>query len=124
MTQADLPTPDNRNYPYGAALLGMVAGAAFYWGLLQFPGAVLQGALRLPGQLVVVRSLAPALAGVGVALPTLVVTTIAHLLCLIPFILLGAAVFARERLWATVIGLVLFVLLAVALMFVWRFGGL
>ncbi len=124
MTQVDLPTPDNRNYPYGAALLGMLLGAAFYWGLLQVPGAVLQGALHLPGQLVIGRGLEPLLTGVGVALPALVETTLSHLLCLIPFILLGAAVFAHERLWATVIGLVVFVLLAAALMYVWRFSGL
>ena len=120
----DLPTPDNRNYPYGLALLGMGLGGAFYWGLLQFPGAVLQGALRLPGQWVVVRGLAPLLEGVGAVLPALVITTISHLLCLIPFLVLGAAVFARERIWATVVGLVLFFLLAVALIIVWRFPGL
>jgi hypothetical protein len=120
----DLPTPDNRNYPYGMALLGMVAGAAFYWGLLQFPGAVLQLALRLPGQLVIVRGLVPLLEQVGTVLPALVVTTISHLLCLIPFVVFGAAVFARERIWATVVGLVLFFLLGLALIFVWRFGGI
>ncbi len=106
------------------ALLGVLLGGAFYWGLLQFPGAVLQGALRLPGLLVVSRGLAPLLAGMGAVLPALVVTTIGHLLCLIPFVLLGAAVFARERMWATVVGLVLFLLLALALIFVWRFPGL
>jgi len=121
---SDLPTPDNRNYPYGMALVGMVLGGAFYWGLLQFPGAVLQGALGLPGRLLVVRGLAPLLSQAGAVLPALVVTTISHLLCLIPFVLLGAAVFARERMWATVIGLVLFFLLALALIFVWRFPGL
>jgi hypothetical protein len=120
----ELKTPDNRDYPWGMALLGMLLGGAFYWGLLQLPGAVLQGALRLPGQLVVVRGLGPLLAGVGATLPALVVTTISHLLCVIPFVVLGAAVFARERIWATVVGLVLFFLLALALIFVWRFGGL
>ena len=90
----------------------------------QVEGAVLQGALRLPGQLIVVRGLAPLLAGVGAVLPALVITTISHLLCLIPFVVLGAAVFARERIWATVVGLVLFFLLALALIAVWRFPGL
>jgi hypothetical protein len=122
MIPGDLHAPDNRNYPYGAALLGMLAGAAFYWGLLQFPGALLQSALRLPGRLLVVRGLAPAMANAGTVLPALVVTTLNHLLCLIPFVVLGAAVFARERIWATVVGLVLFFLLAVALIFVWRVG--
>src|SRR5690348_17342236 len=123
MTQNDLPTPDNRNYPYAAALLGMVLGGAFYWALLQIPGALLQGALRLPGQLLVGRGLAPALRGVGVAVPALVVTTISHLLCLIPFVVLGAAVFARERIWATVVGLVIGFVLALAVLYVYYFGG-
>jgi hypothetical protein len=124
MARGELTTPDNRNYPYGAALVGMVLGAAFYWGLLQFPGAVLQETLRLPGKVLVVRGLVPALSDAGTVLPPLVVTTISHLLCLIPMVVLGAAVFARERIWATVVGLVLLFLFALALIFVWRFGGL
>jgi hypothetical protein len=119
----DMPTPDERNYPWTAGLLGAVLGGAVYWGLLQFPGAVLQGALRLPGKLVVTGGLVPSLQTVGMALPPLVQSTIAHLLCLLPFAMLGAAVFARERIWAAVIGLVLFMALVMALIYAWRFGG-
>jgi hypothetical protein len=118
-----LKTPDNRDRPWTISFFGMLVGAVFYWGLLQFPGMVLQGALRLPGRLVIGQGLEPLLGTAGVALPELVAVTLGHLLCIVPFAALGAAVFARERIWATVVGLVLAFALGLAMIFVWRAGG-
>jgi hypothetical protein len=117
----DMPTPQRQEINWLEAVFGTILGLFAYWALLQFPGVLLQEALRLPGQWLVYERVAPALARLGAVLPELATAAMAHSLCAVPFALFGAAVLARERGWAAALGLALGFGLLLALMIVWAF---
>jgi hypothetical protein len=116
-----MPTPKRQDFNWLEALLGSLLGALAYWGLLQFPGRLLQEALRLPGQWLVYERVAPALRQLGASFPDLAAAGMAHALCTVPFALLGAAVLLRDRGWVAALGLALGFGLLLALMVVWAF---
>jgi hypothetical protein len=118
----DMPTPERHEINWLEAVLGSVLGGFAYWALLQFPGRLLQAALRLPGQWLVYDGLGPALARMGVSVNEIAAAGLAHSLCLVPFALFGAAILVRERGWVITMGLALALGLMLALMIVWRFG--
>jgi hypothetical protein len=116
-----MPTPNRQDINWLEAGLGSLLGLLAYWGLLQFPGRLLQEALRLPGQWLVHERIAPALRQLGASFPDLAAVGLAHALCAVPFALFGAAVLVRNRGWAAALGVALGFGLMLALMLVWAF---
>lgn len=120
----EMPTPERREINWLEAILGSIVGGVAYWGLLQFPGRLLQSALRLPGRWLIYGQLATALERMDASLPDLAAFVLAHSLCLVPFALFGTAVLVRDRGWAATLGIGLFFGLMLALMLVWAFPSL